>query len=96
MATFDTLTSASLLVYTMDLEGLELEMMALLPRVRSAEKLEEIAYVLDLIVADELRGNARGLNRLIMSYLTSREFDLLAHREDLLTRVVRMARQHLH
>ena len=78
-----------------EMDDLELEISLLLPRITDANKLEEIAFVLELDIPEDLRGEARRLNRHILWYLNSNDFDAVPTRGTLLAKVVRMAQTHL-
>ena len=74
---------------------LEFEANQLIPRITDPNKLEEIAFVLELEIDEEIRGDARALNRHLLWYMNSAVFGNWPTRGALLARVVRMARNHL-
>ena len=77
------------------MDDLELEILSLLPKVRDTTILEQVAFILNVDVDENMRGNVRSLNRYLISYLTSTEFDNLADREERLGRIIRMVVNHL-
>ena len=56
------------------MDDLELEILSLLPKVRDTTILEQVAFILNVDVDVNMRGNVRSLNRYLISYLTSTEF----------------------
>ena len=77
------------------MDDLELEILSLLPKVRDTTILEQVAFILGADVDENIRGNVRSLNRCLISYLTSTDFDNLTDREERLGRIIRLVYHHL-